>query len=306
MSRLLAGGVVSLLSCLGQAKAERYGARLISSLKNARFLKAFHEVETDMGVLRFQGADVKNIGNMLESERRDWRKFASHEQEVRFWIRDYLKEDQIFWDIGANVGMFTLYAALRQGVSVHAFEPYVPVLMELTQSIQLNPFRERVRAYGIAIGPRTSMERLRLHEAIALQGQGWRGIEGEVHKDVVKQPHSQLFASDEHTLGFFDIPAVTMDDACRVFGVPQPHHVKIDVDGLEVDLVTKGGKSVLSQLHTLMVEVELENRGRLDGELVPFLNSCGLVAVQTETQKDIEAQGGYAKNRLFVRASMAR
>ena len=296
LSHVLAASVIGLLNLLRQEKAEVYTARLVAALKNAQFLRQNYRVETDLGALYFQGADSKNIGHLLETEKR-YKKdsFFQHDVEVRYWIRDNVKENQVLWDIGANMGWFSLYAALKQGVRVHAFEPYVPVLMELTQNIHLNRCHDRVRAYGVAIGLKTSMERLRLHEIIAMQGQGWRGID---QKRTKAPEHSDLIPSDDQTLGFFDIPSVTMDDACRVFGIEQPHHIKIDIDGLEVEVLTAKTQQVLSQVQSLMVEVEYEDRQRLQAELAPYLKTCGLIEKTDPSEED----EGYIKNRLFVRA----
>lgn len=44
------------------------------------------------------------------------------ELETIRWI-DSIPPDRVFWDIGANIGIFTLYAAVRKDIHVVAFEP---------------------------------------------------------------------------------------------------------------------------------------------------------------------------------------
>lgn len=45
------------------------------------------------------------------------------EPDMIKWLNEYIKEDDILFDIGANVGVFSLYCAQKLGAKVFAFEP---------------------------------------------------------------------------------------------------------------------------------------------------------------------------------------
>ena len=45
------------------------------------------------------------------------------EPETFEWIRTTLKDQEVLWDIGANVGVFSLYAALEKKNKVLSLEP---------------------------------------------------------------------------------------------------------------------------------------------------------------------------------------
>jgi FkbM family methyltransferase len=59
------------------------------------------------------------------------------------FIRDFLKEGDIFIDIGANIGLYTLMAARKIGVlgKVYSFEPTGITYKRLLENININRFR---------------------------------------------------------------------------------------------------------------------------------------------------------------------
>ncbi len=63
--------------------------------------------------------------------------FASKEPETLGWIEKF-NQNSIFWDIGANIGIYSCYAAKLKNCNVYAFEPSVFNLEILTKNIFLN------------------------------------------------------------------------------------------------------------------------------------------------------------------------
>ena len=64
------------------------------------------------------------------------------EPETIEWI-DGFEENSVFWDIGANVGVYSLYAGLKKGVAVVAFEPATPNLYALNRNIEINQLEKK-------------------------------------------------------------------------------------------------------------------------------------------------------------------
>src|SRR5262249_26099107 len=62
------------------------------------------------------------------------------------WI-DGFNNNAIFWDIGANVGVYSLYAAVKARATVLAFEPAAPNFYSLTRNVHLNCLDQRVHPY---------------------------------------------------------------------------------------------------------------------------------------------------------------
>ena len=60
--------------------------------------------------------------------------FATKEPETLDWI-DSFDDKSVFWDIGANVGIYSIYAAKKKSCNVVAFEPSVFNLEALARNI---------------------------------------------------------------------------------------------------------------------------------------------------------------------------
>ena len=80
--------------------------------------------------------------------------FATKEPETLDWI-DALPSGAILWDIGANVGLYSVYAAIKRDTQVYAFEPSVFNLEQLERIIHLNKLQRRITIVPVALSERT-------------------------------------------------------------------------------------------------------------------------------------------------------
>ena len=87
--------------------------------------------------------------------------FATKEPETLEWI-DGLPEGCVLWDIGANVGLYTVYAALRRKCHVVAFEPSVFNLELLARNLYLNKIHDKVTLLPLALSDRMGSNLLRM------------------------------------------------------------------------------------------------------------------------------------------------
>ena len=69
--------------------------------------------------------------------------FSSKEPETLNWIDTFAKQN-VFWDIGANIGLYSCYAAKRADSKVYAFEPSVFNLELLAKNIYINLLTDKI------------------------------------------------------------------------------------------------------------------------------------------------------------------
>ena len=89
--------------------------RLKTRSRLSNFYKTNHSIKTDKGQLLFRIDSPGSVPQDQES--------ARSEPETFEWIKNHLKVDEVMWDIGANVGMYTIFAAIFSEVKVFSFEP---------------------------------------------------------------------------------------------------------------------------------------------------------------------------------------
>ena len=193
-------------------------------------------VDTGRGKIRF------HVGSRWDL-RRSWR-FANGEPDMLEWIEAF-PDDACFWDIGANVGTFSLYAALSGNVHVVAIEPAANTFSTLTRNIDLNGMNDRVSAYCIAFSDKTRLDMLYMSRVES--GGVWHGFGTETNQ-FGKTIATKL---QQGAIGF------SVDDFVATFSPRPPTHLKIDVDGIEPHIL-RGGRKVLSapSLKSVIVEVE--------------------------------------------------
>ena len=81
--------------------------------------------------------------------------YATKEPDTLAWIDGFLKPGDVFYDVGANIGQYALYAAKRLGgqCRVLAFEPEALNYAKLNTNIVLNGQSETITAYCLAVTP---------------------------------------------------------------------------------------------------------------------------------------------------------
>lgn len=169
--------------------------------------------------------------------------FLTKEPDMIRWIDSFAPGD-VFFDIGANIGLYTLYAAAR-GARVTAFEPEASNYAELARNLYLNQF-DGVRCLPIALSNTYGPDTLFLSAVgagVALSAVG-------APLDWQHQPFAPVFGQ-----GVICYP---LDRFLAEFPDPFPSHIKIDVDGAE-DRVVAGARATLAdpRLRSLLIELNL-------------------------------------------------
>ncbi len=86
--------------------------------------------------------------------------FGRDEPETVAWIES-LPDDAVLWDIGANIGLYTLFAAKR-GLRVLAFEPSAQSFAAMLRSAEANGLDRAIEGFCLALGEGQGIARLEM------------------------------------------------------------------------------------------------------------------------------------------------
>lgn len=208
--------------------------------------------------------------------------FPSTETETLDWI-DGFEVGSVFYDVGASVGLFTMYAALLRPLSVVAFEPEAQSFAGLETNHFLNraALTGSVTCLNVALGAEPGVHPLHVQR----YGAGWamKVMDKPVRRlesDPFEPEHTQMVLQD------------TLDAIIARYRLPAPHYLKIDVDGPELK-VLQGASESLGGVRSALVEVVDDNRGLV----VETMKASGLALAGTARVEDFD--GLY--NCIFVR-----
>ena len=193
----------------------------------------------------------KTIKFNIINEHTLWRAqtFYTKEPITIKWIRSFQK-NEIFFDIGANIGVYSIFAGLINSSKVFSFEPESNNYQVLMQNIITNELHDVITPFQIGISDKTELTNLNLNSFSAGLSHHTVGKNALNHTDLkpIKSKYKQgLFSS-------------TLDDLCLKWGLPIPSHIKIDVDGIENKIISKSEKILSSSfLKSVLIEIN-ENR----------------------------------------------
>lgn len=174
-----------------------------------------------------------------------WQTYNSKEPETLDWIDQCIQDGDTFFDIGANIGLYSIYAALRHPtLRVIAFEPEYANLHLLKDNILANHLEARIEVYSLAFSSHSGLSRLYIQDATP---------GAALHTES----REKLNLTREHRLVIWSegICVFTIDDFCQISTL-MPHHIKIDVDGTEPEILEGAAKTLRAQeIRSLLVEM---------------------------------------------------
>jgi FkbM family methyltransferase len=161
------------------------------------------------------------------------------------WLEQHVHAGDVLYDVGANVGTYSLIGAIRCGARVFAFEPGFSSYARLCENIHLNACQGRIVPLAWLLGDHAGLMELR-----------YRSVEPGQSRHTVTDasPDAPPVPAADYRQ---PTPMLPLDDAVRLFALPAPNHIKLDVDGAEGS-VLRGARQTLrgGQLRSLLVEAD--------------------------------------------------
>lgn len=211
------------------------------------------------------------------------------EPDTIAWINGF-EPGSVLYDIGANVGMYTIYAAALRGVRVLAFEPESQNFALLNKNIFSNRLDSLVRAYPVALSDGMSFDQLYLSQFMI--GDSCHNFGETV--DFDGRPFTPGF-----TQGCF---AVALDSLVESHGLPVPTHIKIDVDGIEHKVIAGARRTLIRpEVKSVLIEINT-NRGD-HREMISFMETLGFRWSPEQVEQAQRKEGAFkgVGNYIFLR-----
>jgi FkbM family methyltransferase len=193
-----------------------------SAAQVSAFITIEVEVPTPEGVLRFRCPNAQTL-------RRAYTLFIKEPGTIA-WLDEQLQPGDVFLDVGANMGVYTLYAAQRVGARGHVFavEPHLRNAVALLDNVLANGLQERVSLLTVALCDAPGAARFDYRE--------WR----------TGSSHSQLSLAGVEGKGIGELKIVQSIDALiEAETIRAPNLIKVDVDGIE-SLIVRGMARLLT------------------------------------------------------------
>ncbi len=217
--------------------------------------------------------------------------FSTKEPETLDWI-DRIPRGAVFWDIGANVGLYSCYAAASRSCRVLAFEPSVFNLELLARNIHLNGLTDRVTIVPLALSDSLAVSKLNMSNT------DWGGALSTFGRAFGHDGHSLKKVFEFGTVG------LSMLDAVEALQLPWPDYIKMDVDGIE-HLILRGGQPVLRQVREILVEINDGFDEQARGSAL-CLESAGLsLLTKRHSQMVEDSEFRSAFNQIWARINFA-
>ena len=174
------------------------------------------------------------------------------------WLKT-LTADDVLYDVGANVGIYSIFAAKVSGARVYAFEPESQNYAVLNRNIVLNQVGNSANAFCIALSDEAKITQL--HLSSFDYGGSCHSVDEKL--DFKHQPMTPTFSQGAIS---------NRIDAMIVAGLPAPTHIKLDVDGFEPKVIA-GARGALRNVKSLIIEINQNLPDHM--ELVKFLTDNG-------------------------------
>ena len=241
----------------------------------------------------------QKINFFIPNQLVEWRvdTFHTKEPETLEWIDTFDKSgDFIFWDIGANIGLYSIYNSLKHKKSqTISFEPSTSNLRVLSRNISINNLFDRIKIFTVPLTKGENkfliMKEGEFQEGGALNSFGENfDFEG---KKFSSKMNYQIYGTNMNYL---------IDN--KILDIPD--YIKIDVDGIE-HLILEGGNKYLNnkKIKSLSIEIN-ENFTKQHEKVIEIMKKNDFKILHKKHSEDLFKNDPYNKfirtfNYIFIR-----
>lgn len=206
-----------------------------------------------------------------------------HEFSDMGFLLHFLRSDDLFIDIGANVGSYAILACSAVGARGVAFEPVPSTYKKLVENMRLNHAEARIHCVNKGVGSQL----------------------GSIAFSCDSDTTNHVLATGEHCANQVDVDVIPLDAALAEL---EPSLIKIDVEGYET-LVLQGAQQTLAKPSLQALIIELNGSGRRYGfdesKILDLLSKHGFSTYSYDPLSrkliDLHGKNPASGNTLFIR-----
>jgi FkbM family methyltransferase len=199
------------------------------------------------------------------------------------YVLHALRKDDLFIDVGANVGSYTLLACRAVGAEGCAFEPIPATYARLLENVRLNHLEGTVQCSNVGVG----------------------SAQGTLRFTANLNTTNHALAEGESSAASIEVPVVTLDEVLRD---KNPSLIKIDVEGYET-AVLQGASNTLKKPSLNSVIMELNGSGERyhhrESAILDMMRGHGFGSYSYDpfarSLKALDGKSPESGNTLFIR-----
>lgn len=170
----------------------------------------------------------------------------TQEPETIEWINNFDSNLSIFWDIGGNIGLYSIYSAIKhKNLQIYCFEPSTSNLRTLSRNISINNLESRININQFALSDKQNIYQT-MHETHFIEGHSMSTFSYNTDfegKNLIPEQKYNIYGT-------------TIDYLIQAKILKCPNYIKLDVDGIEHKILNGAKKTLMNKdLRSILVEV---------------------------------------------------
>ena len=230
----------------------------------------------------------------------EWRinNFYNSEPETLEWIDQFEKNEKIvFWDIGANIGLYSIYNSIKNKNSMTiSFEPSSSNLRTLSRNIYINQLHKKIKIFSLPLSKNKNIF-LNMKEENFLEGGALNSFGSELNFEGKNFDSKMIYSIFGTSINFL------LEN--KILEIP--NYIKIDVDGIE-HLILEGAEMFLKdkKVKSILVEVN-DNYIEQKNRVLAFMKKNDFILLHKKNNVDETSDNKYYKvfNYIFFKKNLS-
>tara|TARA_B100001250_G_scaffold413708_1_gene448742 strand:- start:6489 stop:7379 length:891 start_codon:yes stop_codon:yes gene_type:complete len=254
-----------------------YGERFNAILRYIKF-HVLTRIKNTKRKISFVNGTMLIIKRDLSGASTNYFTYLADFEEMMFMLH-VLRSDNLFFDIGSNIGSWTILASGVVGSKSVSIEPIKESYYQLIDNINLNNLNEKVTLYNIALGS--------------------KDCDIKMSKQYGALNRIIMTDDDYELVGMKTLDQISCND---------PFMIKIDVEGYEMEVLNGGSKTLSSaSLQVIIIELNgsAKKYGSSDIEISNKIIEYGFIPISYNPFKrkiiELKKYNDKKHNTIFIR-----